>query len=368
MIVSEIIKILCKNILCVYSKKDKNVYYKGKFEPILYKHKYSSSLEETIRLKNDDNILPLADMVVEYTCPTCLNKNSILLKKFMYKDTLKCPKCREDEEKRKNQSKYVSSSFSEFGRVVKKEKESVKKFKSFNVMELIKTSDEEFKKEPEEFKINYFKKVPTVEEFNKIEDKVKINNFYLKDSIYYPHIRTTHSNKYSPKVLYNGELYLLSNVKYKCDSCGKEFNGRYVKNRSNQYKILCKDCIFCNKTFKIRYTKNIKGNDIRYQSIPELDLIKYCIWNSILIENGPNIIYKFNGKEYRYLIDFKIKNLLIEIKDDHIWHKNELKSGKWQAKEDAAKEYCKVNGLEYRLIMKNDIKSLKDFILRYFYT
>jgi hypothetical protein len=28
---------------------------------------------------------------------------------------------------------------------------------------------------------------------------------------------------------------------------------------------------------------------------------------------------------------------MIEIKDNHIWHKNEMKNGKWNAKETAAR-------------------------------
>lgn len=117
--------------------------------------------------------------------------------------------------------------------------------------------------------------------------------------------------------------------------------------------------------FKPRYSKNIRNEMVRYQSNPELDLILYCNKNSILIQNGPKIKYNHNNKELNYNVDFKIKNILIEIKDDHVWHKNELKSGKWAAKESAARKYCEINNLEYKLIMKSDIKELKFYISRF---
>ena len=73
---------------------------------------------------------------------------------------------------------------------------------------------------------------------------------------------------------------------------------------------------------------------------------------NILIQNGINIKYFFNDKERTYNIDFFIpsKKLLIEIKDNHIWHKNQMKSGRWEVKDKKAKEYAKNNGLEYKLI------------------
>ena len=360
------IKILCDNIIIVYSKKDKNVYYEGKFYPILFKHMYSSSKNETVRLKINDNILPIGDLIVKYKCPSCASENDILLKKFLTKITTKCIHCKEDEDKRKTQSIYVKSSFAEFGKLHRKVIEKKKKLFSMSSNELIELSNKSFDKETSEFKNIYFNSIPTIDEFSKIKNKIKIENINMNSIEYYPHILTNHSHKYSPKILdENGKLHLLSSVTYICDSCGVEFNGRYFKYRSSQHKVLCRSCIFCNKSFKIRYTKNIKGDKIRYQSNPELDLINYCNINSVLIENGPLIKYEFENKIRTYFVDFRIRNILIEVKDDHIWHKNDILSGKWKAKEDAAKEYCKINKLEYKLIMKKDVVNLKDYIVRF---
>jgi len=367
--ISDVIKDLCQNIIHVYSLNNKNVYYNGDFIPIEYKHKYSSSLNNSIRLKNNDDIIPIKDMIVNYRCPTCKNESEILLKRFLGKLTSKCPKCKENDIiKRNRQSNFIKTSFSEFGKVKPKESDIVLKFKDIGVIDLIKKSDTEFELESDVFKTNYFINNPTTDEFNKIKNKIKIDGIDILKSTYYPHVKTTHSHKYSPKILDEfNKLHLLNNVKYKCDSCNSEFTGRNLKEKSNQYKVLCKDCYLCNRTFKVRYINNIKGIGIRYQSKPELDLINYCNINSILISNGPTIQYIFKGKSHKYIIDFKVKDILIEVKEDHIWHRNELESGKWEAKEKAAIDYCKLNKMEYRLVMKSDITKLKNFIARYNY-
>ena len=100
MIISEYIKKLCKNINFVLDLKSGKKYI-GDFEPVLYKHRYSSSNLNNIRLKNDGLILHIKEMKVEYVCPNCKNVSFILLKRFLSKSTLRCSRCREDDEKRK---------------------------------------------------------------------------------------------------------------------------------------------------------------------------------------------------------------------------------------------------------------------------
>ena len=55
---------------------------------------------------------------------------------------------------------------------------------------------------------------------------------------------------------------------------------------------------------------------------------------------------------------------MIEIKDMNIWHKNQLKSGKWQAKENAAIEYCEQIGYTYKLLFPNDFDDFFNAIER----
>lgn len=362
--ISDVTKKLCKGIICVYDKFNDDIYYDGDFNPIEYKHKYSSSIVSNIRLENKGRVLEIGKLNVKYSCPSCNSENDILLKKFLYKDSIKCKKCVElDENKRKTHSNYIISSFSKFGKVVGKDKPEAK---IYSISDQIERSELLFNLESNDFKSNYFKSVPTIDEFDKIIDNITFRGMKIVN--YYPYISNNHSRKYSPKFIStDGNIYPLDTLTYKCDSCGNNFNGRSVKKRCMDYKILCRSCTFCNKTFKIRYTLNIKGEKIRYQSIPELDLIKFCKVNSILINNGPKIEYQFYGKKHNYMVDFQVKDILIEIKDNHFWHRSEVDSGKWKCKEDSAKEYCRINNMEYRLVMKSDIKNLKNYILKYFW-
>ena len=58
-----------------------------------------------------------------------------------------------------------------------------------------------------------------------------------------------------------------------------------------------------------------------------------------------------------YKVDFEIpsKRILVEIKGEHIWHKNQVDSGKWKAKEESAKKWCELNDYKYYLIFDVDI-------------
>lgn len=355
---------MCKRILYVVNKGE---FIYGNFTTKLYKHMYSKC--ETMRLFINDNlIIHDSKTKIKYTC-SCGFDNEILLVKFLKKTTDKCKKCKEDDDKKRKQSEYIKKSFKEMGRVVKKEKnKNVKKFREMSLHELIDYSKEEFSKMELDFKENYFKNNLTIEEFENVINKVKINGKKLSEYKYIPYISTSKSGNFSSKVIdKDGRMFLLYEVTYLCESCNVEFNGRYLKSRSNLHKILCRECTLCNKTFKIRETFNIKGETVKYQSKPELDLIEYCGYNGILINNGPSIKYVFNGKEHSYRVDFIINRILIEIKDNHIWHRNEVDSGKWEKKEESAIEYCKDNNLEYKLVMKNEVKNLKDYINRFYY-
>jgi hypothetical protein len=95
----------------------------------------------------------------------------------------------------------------------------------------------------------------------------------------------------------------------------------------------------------IRHTKNIINEKILYQSKLELKFIDWCNTNQLIIKNGPSLKYNFNGKDRIYKVDFRLNNVLIETKDDHIWHQNDLKSGKWAAKIAAVENEIKNNNL-----------------------
>jgi hypothetical protein len=140
-----------------------------------------------------------------------------------------------------------------------------------------------------------------------------------------------------------------------CDNCEKQWRCKSLESFKNDLKILCQQCKLCNRTFKIRPTKNINNQTILYQSKLELKFIEWCNNNNIVVTNGPNIDYLFNGKNRKYKIDFQVDNILIETKDFHIWHKNQVKSGMWQKKIDAVNDYIKEMKLDrYFFITPNN--------------
>ena len=124
---------------------------------------------------------------------------------------------------------------------------------------------------------------------------------------------------------------------------------------------MCKDCAFSNKTFKVKSIFNIERNKITYQSYPELKLISFCNYNGIVIENGPKIPYYFKGKHRMYIVDYYIPfyKIMVEIKDNHIWHKNQIDSGQWLMKQESAKKYAKQNNLKFKLVFT---QYLDDFL------
>ena len=98
----------------------------------------------------------------------------------------------------------------------------------------------------------------------------------------------------------------------------------------------------------------------------ELSFIEKCVSNNLLVKNGRRIPYIYNGSIHHYRIDFELPNekMLIEIKDMHIWHKNQVSSGKWLAKRKAAEEYCKQVGFEYKILFPTDFDSFFETIRR----
>ena len=129
--------------------------------------------------------------------------------------------------------------------------------------------------------------------------------------------------------------------------------------------------MLCNKTCKIRTTKNCVNDIILYQSKQELNFINWCNNNSIIVKNGPTLPYVFLDVARKYKVDFEIKGgsgasgLLIEIKDNHIWYRNDIKSGKHEAKLSAVKAAIeKGDYKEYYLITPdiwvNTLKTIKN--------
>ena len=140
----------------------------------------------------------------------------------------------------------------------------------------------------------------------------------------------------------------------KCDNCEKNWKCKSLESFKNCYKILCPECKLCNRTFKIRAIKNINGNVLMYQSKLELKFVNWCENNNIIVNNGPNIDYVFKEKSHKYRVNFIINNILIEIKDFHIWHKNQVESGLWDEKIKAVNKYIVDNNMKKYYFITNE--------------
>lgn len=229
--------------------------------------------------------------------------------------------------------------------------------KDISKITFYKNSQNEFETYPDQYKNSYFLQHLTLEDYNRIKKNIIsfCNGKYtdLESYEYWSVYKVNNQMKFS-SVLYdkkNDIIFKANQPIIKCDNCTKNWRCKSLESFKNDYKILCPDCKLCNRTFKIRPTKNINNEIIMYQSKLELKFIEWCNSNNIIVNNGPNVDYIFNNKNKKYRVDFKINNILIEIKDFHIWHKNQVESGLWECKINAVNTYIKDNNLEKYIFM-----------------
>ena len=337
----------------------------------LSSHKYSSKKNEIWHLVLDDkNISRKNKYCFTLKCITCNAKN-IISTTQMIRKIIKCSICcslciNEDDTKRTKQT-----------HTWKNKKENVNQIEIENepiiktIFEKRDDSIKEFNQMDDEYKSKYFAFHLTNENYNRISKNIK--SFHngkfidLENIEYWPIYNSTNQMNFTHVMYHKKENILFKPHQpiLKCDNCDNYWRAKSIEHFKNDIKIMCKDCTCVNKTFILRKYKNTINETIMYQSKLELKFIDWCNNNGIIVRNGPKIQYNFNNKERTYKVDFVINKLLIEIKDNHIWHSNDLKSGKWAAKENAAHELIK-QGIYYKYKMitpKNwveELKNLKD--------
>lgn len=311
-------------IIKVYNEKGEEIRYK-KLEIKNFCSKYSSSHKIKPSLFLDDNFISSKKKYkVMYKC-SCGAINTILLYKYLLKERLRCGSCREDEDKRIY----------------------------------------DFASETDEFKRQFYETNLTMEEFNEIRPflfsvyglELKNDNFSFLE-----HENGVNAKKYRQMMIIDSKKVPFKNIIMKCPLCGKKFSiTRPIKNRARIKNFLCKECCFNNKVFCI---KNYKG--ILYQSNFELEFIKACEQRNIKVLNGHIVKYGFNGSVHDYKIDFYLPEFQyqIELKDNHVWHKKQVESGKWKAKEEAALKFCKKNNMSFYLLFPNDINAFLELLER----
>ena len=217
----------------------------------------------------------------------------------------------------------------------------------------------DFNKESDSFKEKYYTTHLKIDEFNSICSYIySINDVKVNESNniqFLPNEPCFNHKKYRSMVKIDEQIISFQNIKLCCPLCGEVFSiTRPIKERFKNHNFDCKKCYLNNKTFSIkRYDENLT-----YQSNLELDFIKKCEENNIKIKNGDVILYNFNNRTLKYYIDFYLPEFKyqIELKDMHIWHRNQIETKKWFHKQEAANKYCNENDMKYFLLFPQDIE------------
>lgn len=323
-----------KAIICIIDRKN-NIEIND-FDIVLIKSKYSNITNPIYKIMVNNIVISRNNnFLIKYKCLTCDDIRIITLNLY---------------EKKVNKNSKLCYGCSNFNRDMGKK--YIKPKIEFNDM-------------PDDFINLYWTKHLTNDEFINIIDKIisiqndKYNNDYINKFMIYDPYKHINNQQYFYPMLYdkNNNVYEpIINIKFKCENCDMIFITKNLQSIKNKVKMLCKNCSFSNYTFKIKYY-----NKIRYQSQLEFRFIRFCMENNINIQNGPVIEYYWNGSKHKYYIDFLLPDyqILIELKDNHIWHKHQINNNRWQCKESSAIQYANDSGLKYFLIFPKDIMKLK---------
>jgi predicted RNA-binding Zn-ribbon protein involved in translation (DUF1610 family) len=334
--------------------------------------KFSNTKKPIYKLVLDDKPISRNNsLLVKFLCQTCKVQQEITLNLFMRKvnkEATHCVACRNTiEEKCEKQSQFMKENAQKIlsGEYEKKKKEHI-------TLELkLQQSINEWSVESDDFKDSYNHIHLTEQEFENIRNRIlSVTNGKLNDLSgwqYFPHFRVFNQTRYTP-MLINKEKNLIEKpyyVSFNCENCGSKFTHRDLEIVKNKIKIFCKECTFTNKVFRLRSLTLKNGNTILWQSIPERRFIEWCEEQSILIQNGPRIPYIFQEKERHYSVDFELPQLkkIVEIKDNHCWHKKQLESGKFSAKENAANLWAQKKEYTFHVVFPKTLSCFKKQLL-----
>jgi hypothetical protein len=309
--------------------------------------KYSSKKEDIWHvIINDNKLKKTSEFLITYHCLTCHKQNTVSSTQFLRKVRkckATCFQCQlqilnttPDHNFPKNKGKTNPI---------------------LSLREIYENSIQNFDTYSEEYKNSYFLSHLTSEDFERISPKIislcsgKYTN--LQDLEFWSIYKTNNQMLFS-SVVYdkkNDIIFKANQPILKCDNCDSHWRAKSLEGFKNCYKVLCANCKLCNRTFKIRPFKNINNETIIYQSKLEKKFIDWCHDNNILCRNGPNIEYVFKDKCRTYRVDFQIENTLIEIKDFHIWHKNQLENGMWTEKMNSVDKFIQNTNYEKYLLI-----------------
>lgn len=336
-----------KHILKIYDKNDNEIKF-STIDLIIEKRSHSSNESKIVLLDNKKlNSYEMKTFKVLYKC-RCKREHKILLCRFLGKQKIVCKNCIQDR------------SFDDY--LIAYSKKDDRKKSIYGIRD--KQQKLSFNEMSDEYKLNYknnhfseeefFKYIPVIKKINDIDISAndKINFYYAKP--------TNNQFKFSSLISINGNKEIpLKSFSLQCSICKKLFNIHPLDIRKKDIlNLICNSCNFSNFEYKI---KLFDSTGLTYQSKPEKKFIECCLKNNIKIVNGLEIPYIWNNHCKTYISDFYLPDykMIIEIKDDNHFYRNDLKNGKIEAKKIAAEEFGKKENIEYRMIFSYEID---DFI------
>lgn len=336
---NQIFDLLIEHILSVYDENDDEIIYND----ITYKiEKRPHSSVKSVVIYIDGKSLTrdqTRSYKVMYLC-RCGRKHKILLQKYLLKKKLYCINCVQD---RSYDDHIIANKIGK-----NKIQKPIKK---------------EFDEYDDEFKYNYSKNHLSNQEFYKYLPHIyKINNTIITQSnikyiVYYYAEHTTNQHKFTSKISFDSGLHIesIKDVYLQCDTCNRIFRVHFNNIRLQDINNIC--CIRCklaNTTYPIRKYKN---TNITYQSGIEKEFLDFCFNNGIKVENGKEISYQFNGKMKTYITDFYLPKIkyIIELKAKNKFYRDDLKSGKIEAKNSAANIYAKQYNLHFKFVFDYEL-------------
>jgi predicted RNA-binding Zn-ribbon protein involved in translation (DUF1610 family) len=301
---------------------------------------------------------------VQYTCDTCSLSSIITLNLYMRKINKNGKYCQ-------NCLNYQEEKILKQPETLRRTLDEGKQKKEITLQNKIDKSLQYWDNEDEEFKEKYNLKHITNEEFECIKNKIiSVNNganILNNDWKYMYNFRINNQTKYNPMIINLKENIVcpIHYVKFECENCGEHFINRDLYIQKNRIKIMCKNCTFCNKTYKVK-TLKVFNETVKYNSNYEKRFILWCKEKGVPIKNGPVIPYRWKDGEHKYFVDFQIGDMLIEFKDNHHYHIKNVLEGKFKAKNDATYEWCKNNNYTFEIIFPTNLNKLKEKIsIRY---
>lgn len=336
------LKKLSNSVVQIFDENGNEIFFTKK-EVKLHLFKYSSTHKEKVTLFIDDTPISSSKKYkITYRCD-CGALSTILLEKFVLKTKLTCKKCVENEDKRRWHGEVIRKIHRGESYVKRNSTKQLRKY--------------DFNSESDSFKEEFYKNYLTIDEFIKCKQYIySIHDIVLgnKEVFFLEHENGVNFKKYRQMVMIDGKKIPFQKIKLKCPLCGSIFSiSRPIKERVKKNNFDCRSCFFNNKVFNRK--KYEEG--LTYQSNFEFQFIELCKKHNIEIKDGIKVHYYFDNAKREYTTDFLLPNLgfVIELKDNHIWHKKQLESGRWEKKENAAITYCNQNNLKYIMLFPEDI-------------